>query len=776
MRRSRGNLALVGRLVSVIAVSAVVVAADGPYRGRLLVEALEELRRGGLELIYSSAAVSPDLTITVEPSSSDPRRLLDEILAPLGLEARDGPAGTVAVVPARPEPSRSGSRDVPHRPGPQHSLLITEILVTPGVHSVILEDLASQRSIGNADAVFVPTIGGDLSRVIELLPGVAAGDNTAAFNARGSVSRDVSFVLDGLELYDPFHFQGFQSPFSLIDTKIVDRVDFLPGGFTADLGDRHGGFVEIATRAGEDSRRGEIELGSLNSRVSYRAPIAAGKGSWLMSLRGWYPDAVRDSSELGGGERLEPEFADAYLKLSLAVTRRSFFSVHGLISYDRLGFAERDPAEDVNETAEALSRTGYLWARLLNSWQRIQTETLASAGRIDRSRDGSSVPQEDAFVVADERVIDFFGFKHDLAWEITDRNAVKAGFDYRRLTASYRYSVLPLDDPASVSVVELEPKGTTIGAYVSHRGRLTRTFAAEIGFRWDRQTYTDDNQLSPRFNALWHIGERSELRLGFGRFNQSQRIHELGVEDGETAFSRAEVSEQAEMTFRHRFPDGLELRIDAYRRDLDHLRARYENLFEPVELFPETGNDRVKVEPDKANLHGVEVLLRGESGRPLTWWVSYALSSAEDEENGVDFPRAWDQTHAGKFLLGYRWGERWTVSLAGTAHTGWPTTPATGEETTLPDGSTEFERIAGERNTDRFPTYVRFDAKVSRSFSLSRGRLSLTLDVVNLADRENACCVDEFVFSSLPDGSVASWRELDYWLGITPSFSVTWEF
>ena len=36
-------------------------------------------------------------------------------------------------------------------------------------------------------------------------------------------------------------------------------------------------------------------------------------------------------------------------------------------------------------------------------------------------------------------------------------------------------------------------------------------------------------------------GNRSEMRLALGRFHQSQRIHELNVEDGETEFLPAEV-------------------------------------------------------------------------------------------------------------------------------------------------------------------------------------------------------------------------------------------
>ena len=57
---------------------------------------------------------------------------------------------------------------------------------------------------------------------------------------------------------------------------------------------------------------------------------------------------------------------------------------------------------------------------------------------------------------------------------------------------------------------------------------------------------------------------------------------------------------------------GTTLRVDAYHRKLTDLRPRYENLFENVELFPETTEDRVEVEPSLARLRGVEILLAVE--------------------------------------------------------------------------------------------------------------------------------------------------------------------
>jgi len=816
--------------------------ADGPrYLGRPLVEVLRGFRQQGLELIFSSAVVPDDLRVTVEPSASEPRAALEQMLAPLGLRLEEGPRGALLILRAetrgatltgRVVSAASGSpvagadvrlggvergavtdargifelRDVPPgvysltvkavgfasssirrirlttRPHPPvyvelaaHPAFVTEVVVTPGRHSLVREEQFSKHALSGEDAVLAPTIGDDVSRLVELLPGVAAPDNSAALNVRGSTAQDVSLVLDGLELYDPFHLQSFQSPFTVVDSNTVDRIDFLGGGFTADLGDRHGGFVMISTVAPERGRAGAVELGTLNSRVSFLSPLSGGNGSVLASARNWYPEALGNNIEVGRGEELEPQFGDFYAKAAWAPAPGLLLSIHGLGAYDRLAYDET--GQQVNESVDALTRNGYLWVRLLTaggeSWS---SETVLSAGRIDRERRGLSTAGSDVTVVDDLREVDFVGLRHDSAWQLTDRHLLKAGIDLHRLTADYRYSNRLPDDPASSIALALDPEGVSGAVYAAWRSRLLPKLTAEAGFRWDRQTYTDDDQPSPRLNAVWRPRERTELRVAVGRFNQSQRIHELRLPDGETEFGRAEVAEQAELSFQHGLVSGIRLRLDAYHRRLTRLRPRYENLFEPVELFPETAEDRVEIAPSKARLRGLEVLVRGDESRRLFWWASYALSSAEDRIGVEWVPRSWDQTHAGKLLVGYRRDDRWSVSLSGSIHTGWPTTPVTAELSTLPDGSTELEAVPGERNSVRFSTYARVDLKLLRSFALARGRLTLTLEVVNLLDRRNPRSVDEFVFEPRPDGSYDAVPRYDSWLGITPSFSLLWEF
>jgi outer membrane receptor protein involved in Fe transport len=316
----------------------------------------------------------------------------------------------------------------------------------------------------------------------------------------------------------------------------------------------------------------------------------------------------------------------------------------------------------------------------------------------------------------------------------------------------------------------------SLAAYVAHRASLfSDRLVTELGLRWDRQTYTGGRQWSPRLNVSWHPTLRSELRVGAGAYSQSQRINELRVEDGQTTYDPAEVSRQVDVAFTQQIVRDVSVRVDAYLNKISSVQPRHENLLSPVELFPDAEPDRVLVSPESADLRGIEITLSGAHGG-FEWSASYARADAREIVEGVDVPRSWDQPHAGKLLVAYRWRRGFFVSATGVMHTGWPTTPVSGRVVELPDGSTEIEPVIGARNSQRLPTYARFDAIFGYARPIRKGAFRIQLQVVNLADRENPCCVDEDTFVVLPNAAVETHRTYDYWLGLTPSLSALWTF
>ena len=727
----------------VIALS--VLPAAARYRGRTLADVLSDLHARGLNLIYTSAVVGPDLVVAKEPKKSDPRKVLDEVLKPLGLEAKDDPSGAILIVRAGTAPTPEGMTK-PERP---KSMWVEDVVVTPGYHEIIPQDVTAPRTLNGSDITTSPTLGSDPVRAVSLLPGIASSDASATFHARGAESRDVAMILDGLELYDPFHLDGFLRPFSFIDGRSIDSVSVTAGGFTADRGDRNGGFVEMSTATPAETPVIDVEVGTLNSRIAYATPTLL--GPLLISGRYWYPEAAADTIAFAS-DGLTPTLADLYVKGGLLETPTTVLSAHALVAADKATLDEPDTMERVDAT----SHSGTVWLRLVRAWtDAVTTDMVASYGTSNGSRSGVADPEDLAVTVQDDRSVSFSALRADATWTIDAQSALRGGIEGRLLAAEMAYVS---GQPGATSSLALERSGASIASYVAYRRTLTGTLTAEAGLRWDRQTYTGDRQWSPRLNLAWRPGARDEVRIAAGRFAQSVRIHELRIEDGETTYRPPELSEQVGLTYAHRFAAPWTLRIDAYLHRLSSVLPRYENLYKPVELFPEAEPDRVLVAPESATLEGIELSATGDTLASFTWSASYTWSSATDTIDGQAVPRSWDQPHAGKVLVAYRWNPGWFVAADTSVHTGWPTTPVT-----LVAG----EPVAGRRNSARLPTYARLDLKGGRTFTTRKGSVRVELSILNATDRDNACCLDDV----LPTGVT-----YDYWLGITPAMQVVWRF
>ena len=80
----------------------------------------------------------------------------------------------------------------------------------------------------------------------------------------------------------------------------------------------------------------------------------------------------------------------------------------------------------------------------------------------------------------------------------------------------------------------------------------------------------------------------------------------------------------------------------------------------------------------------------------------------------------------------------------------------------------------GRRNSIRYDDYASLDARVSRDFTLSRGELTAFVEVTNLTNRRNPCCVD-YTYEYQDAGLVLE-RDVRHWLPLVPSLGVLWKF
>jgi outer membrane receptor protein involved in Fe transport len=659
------------------------------------------------------------------------------------------------------------------------TVFLDEVVVTPSQFRILENNPENRHFLSRQEVEQMPHAADDLYRAVKRLPGAAGGDYSAGFNVRGGEQEELLVLLDGVELYEPFHLKDFQSIFSIIDSAAVGGVDFLTGGYPAEYGDRMSGVVDISPAVPTGPAATTVSLSTLNARLMSAGSWDEDRGRWLVSLRAWYPDDVL-ARVSPSSDQVVTDYYDLFAKVEHRLGTRSTLSGDLLVAFDDLAFHSAD--EEETEDVQARYGSFHAWSNLDTTWSsRLDSRAVLSAGRLTRDREGSvNDVVEGTLAVDDARTFDFLDLRQAWTLETGPRHLLKWGFEATAQEAVYDYLRVESDpeDPGEPTVVEvaLEPDGSSFGVYVADRFQPLAPLVVELGLRWDDQSWIDESQFSPRVNLVLAAGPQTTVRAAWGRFHQSQRLNELQVEDGVTEYFPSQRAEHWLASVEHNFRGRLQARFELYQKDLSNLRPRYENQFSGLELFPEAQDDRIMVDPDRGRARGFELLIKHDRGQRLSWWLSYALAVAEDEIDGDWQFRNWDQRNAASFGVNLQLPGRWNVNLAGTYHSGWPTTEVTAVLIENEDGELVPEPVLGPRNEARFPAYHRLDVRATKRFEVGHGELGLVIEVLNLLDTRNVCCVDDFEFVVGDDGSVVVDPQYQYWAPIIPSVGIQYQF
>src|SRR4051794_7993440 len=368
--------------------------------------------------------------------------------------------------------------------------------------------------------------------------------------------------------------------------------------------------------------------------------------------------------------------------------------------------------------------------------------------------------------------------KNDGTLHLSPRQLLKFGATAKRVHAQFDVegsSVIPFaifalgSPPREIRrSVHVQPGGSEVEAYVADRVRISDSVVVEAGLRAGSESYTPDGvHVSPRLNGAWTLSPRTSVRAAWGVFHQPQAIHELQVEDGVTEYQPAQRAEHRVLGVEHSFRRGIEARLELYDKTLTHLRPRYGNLYDRLLLFPELRADRIRIAPESGHARGAELLVRSDAAQPLSGWISYTLARVTDHVDGRDVPRDWDQPHAMTFSVNYRRGATWNFNLAGTWHSGWPTTPLLARVE-----GTQIVTELGPRASTRLPDYQRLDFRASRT----AGAFSFFVELFNVLGHDNVTRVNTFEFRQDANGAVTASPVTESVIGVLPSFGVTWRF
>ena len=836
---------LLRALVFVVLLSASSVSASADESGRIaagtpLTTALLQLQKEGLNLVFSSQIVRPEMRVVATPRSRDPLQVLGEVLAANGLATIEGPNGVLVIVPRSPAPRLSAVRGfarspagtplagvsvgIPERragtttavdgsfqigqlepgicriearkPGFVPTLLdhvaldpdgvtvasfvlqpslVEEIVVQPSRISLLTDQAGTPAHLSREEIETLPHLGDDVFRTLRLLPGTSSTDLSAQLHPRGARRDELLILMDGQEIYDPYHLKEFDNALSIIGSSTLQSVSLATAAFPVSHGDRMGGVLDMTSLP---ATRKRLRLSASILGVAIEAGNLHRDGDL-----GWFAAGRRGSTDLlGRAFHLEqPAFWDFFGKADLQLGSRQSVQLSTLLARDDLSFSRVTGKRFKTEYDSS-----YVWAahRVLIG-DALFIDTVASRSHVHRDRRGSESDEERAFDVRDRRHLDVTGLTQSWTLQATTHQLVSGGVEYRHFNAFYDYAgsrqfITPLAE------LRAGPRNGTFefkdhlasdqtSFYASDRIRPAESLTVELGCRFDHNSFINDHEVSPRLNVAWAPGGSSVVRFGWGRFSQSQRPSELMVEDGDRRLYPTERSEHWVIGFERAFPVSFAvplstMRLEAYRRSVSNPRPRYENLFAVFDPFPEGDFDRVRFEPVSASATGLELVIRGRATSRASWWLNYALASTTDRIAGRNVPRGIDQRHAVNIDVNYNLGRGWNANAALAFRTGLPITALTLTKKRDRNGDIEVVPVLGPLNGERLSHYQRVDLRLSRDRLTHSGTFRLFLDVNNLLGRQNVAGLDITV-----DGEHNLRIGREYWPRFIASAGISWE-
>jgi outer membrane receptor protein involved in Fe transport len=720
---------------------------------------LQELKSVGIEVIYNSTIVPPELQASVDDLPSDPLLAASAALAAHGLELRQIAPRHYVVV-----------RVAPAAVAPPRETILAEVSVYASRFAIDGRSLAEPIVLAGPEINLVPGTHDDALRALKALPGLASNVSARPY-IRGSLSQDILVRYDGITLLDPYHLKNFQSLVSAIDPAAIDAIEVFSSGFPVQYGTRSGGVISMTAPSlpsGYENRIGAsaISAGASTLGRADRLPL-----EWFGAFRRSTLDLLEPVEDSLG----QPQFSDSLGRLRWE-TAKGAWTAGWLLLDDELDLG----AADDDEVAHARYRDEYLWlARDHRFSGALTTRLSAVLTAAERERDGTvNAPDVAVGLLHETHEFDRFELSNAWSYEASGHSSYSFGAELAMTHADYQYvrevtfspEVATAFDRAASDALQtsIRPEAITYAVYAANR-RAWAHLEAEFGIRVDAQDFADlgqHTQVSPRLNLRYDLTGRTSLFASAGRFTQAQHIEEWRVEEGQARADPAQSSTHSVLGLTHETARAARWSIEAYSKRWTRISPYFDNTLDPLSLLPDLAPDRVRLAPTASEATGLEVNGRMPLFEGASTWGSLSWSRVADDFQGHDVLRSWDQSLA--LSAGFAWeGSRLSLSALGGWHRGWPRTPYV---LTQPS---EMSSIAlGARNADRWANYFTLDLRGAWTWRFARGDLQTTLELTNATNRENPCC------TSLEESATGQslTAETEDWLPIIVNLGFTYRW
>lgn len=594
-----------------------------------------------------------------------------------------------------------------------------------------------------------------INQVLLRAPGVVQ-DSFGQIRVRGDHS-NLQYRINGVIIP-----KGIGSSFGqLLDTRFAEKVDFLTGAMPAQYGYRTGGVVEITTKDGAFKKGGRSELltGTLGNLGVAQEFMGSAEGlnyyvngSYLQNDRGIEPPTSARNSD--HNETKQDKFFAYFSKLLDAKTKLSVILGNSRNRFQLPNTPGESPEYDLDGVDNFPSTR-------LNQNQTEQNRYAIAA--LQGVTDSEIDYQVSAFVR--ESTLDYrgdyvgnliyngvasdidrsslaTGLQGDFGYKINDRHTLRSGFQVSNelVRNDRRNSVFETDnngDQISTTPFQLRDKtrknAQNYAVFIQDEYKPTKKLTLNYGLRYDAvKSYEDEQQLSPRFGAVYEATDKTSFHAGYARYftpPQNELIAKSTLEQYQNTTNqanslvadnvRAERTHYFDVGVKHKFDKNLSLGVDAYYKNvenfLDEGQFGSALVYAPINFkYAKVYGAEVSLNYNKENFSSY---LNFSTQRAKAKKVISNQYLLDDEEIEVTNGRYINADHDQTFALssGASYKHKNTTYIADAI----------------------FGSGLSKDFTRHLPSYLTFNAAIAHDFNLPViNKFNVRVSAVNLLDRE----------------------------------------
>jgi len=612
----------------------------------------------------------------------------------------------------------------------------------------------TRRTISVEEIRRIPGTMGDPIRVIQNLPGAArAPFGIGLLVIRGSNPEDSAVYIDGIRVPYIYHLGGLVS---VLNSDIIQSVDYLPGGYSVRYGRSTGGVVDVTTRKkAPEQARMTWSTDILDTGALFEGRFGKNKDHHLaVAARRSYIDKLLPLFLGEAGRLAKPRWMDYQLRY-FHDSERPFTAF--LFGFDDILFIG-----DSADSSEDTIGVHYFTHRGLLNYKVPLSERLTLSLTPSMGVDGISTNIGSAFRL--EQFQYLFEVRAEAEWVQNDHLTVLSGIDFLGGRGEFEVA-LPFKPADRINGDPLtEDEAILFGdklwawgpdLYLQAKWRpladpdaLLIAPGLRTSFMQVQEMYNTLG-LDPRISVRGRVLPHTFVKGGTGIYTQPAQPFESWSPNGNVDLGM-EKSWSTSLGLEQRFGQANSLELEGFYKSMWDLIVNNPELSDPQ-------IDQIYINEGLGRVYGMELMIRREPIGHFFGWISYTLSKSErlDYPNFSDediegaryetdnewYPFAFDQTHIFVALGGYQMPYGVHASGRFSYVTGNPYTPySLGIYDIDSDNYSAFQ--SGNINSERMAPYLALDLRIEKTWLFKSAKLDTYLELLNVVKGENPEFID----------------------------------